>query len=184
MKQRTTTATTTTVAAAAREARAMPKPMQTNESKVDKVEKAIRKRLESMTGFADEATQALKLSTHFKKFDTNRSGKICKREFEEAMVGMNFVGCQMEIRQLFDRYDVDSSGSLTYQEFVEEVVGLKANPKGDPLSRSLLERIRARVIERGKKTAIRAASAPWVVSTMSWTPTSQIAFPMASSRRV
>jgi len=100
------------------------------------------------------------------------------------MVGMNFVGCQMEIRQLFDRYDVDSSGSLTYQEFVEEVVGLKANPKGDPLSRSLLERVRARVIERGKKMAIRAASAPWVVSTMSLTPTSQIAFPMTSSRRV
>jgi Ca2+-binding EF-hand superfamily protein len=124
-------------------------------SKVDNVEKAIREKLESMTGFADESTQAFKLSALFKKFDKDRSGKISKVEFEEAMEPMNLVGRQTEIRQLFERYDVDDTGSLTYQEFVEQLVGLKANPKGDPFSRSVLERVRERVAERGGLNGIR-----------------------------
>eukprot|EP00941_MAST-03F_sp_MAST-3F-sp1_P004086 g4086.t1 len=125
------------------------------ESKVDNLETAMRKKLESMTGFADKSTQAFKLSMHFKKYDTDRSGKLSRKEFEAAMVGMNFVGCQKEVRSMFDRYDVDSSGTLTYQEFVEEVVGLKPSGKGDPFSRSVLERVRARVAERGGLNGIR-----------------------------
>lgn len=122
---------------------------------LDRMEDAIRKKMESMTGFGDKTTQAFKLSMHFKQFDTDKSGKLNKDEFKAALVSLNFVGDQKGLEALFDRYDVDDSGTLTFVEFVEEVIGLKPNPKGDPYSRSVLERVRARVAERGGLNGIR-----------------------------
>lgn len=46
-------------------------------------------------------------------------------EFNAALVRLNFVGVQREVRALFDRYDTDGSGFLAY----EECVGGRASPR-------------------------------------------------------
>lgn len=76
-----------------------------------------------------------------------------------AMVRMNFVGVQKEVRALFDRYDDDGSGVLSYGEFSAALFGLLPNLHGDPKSRAATERFRAKIAERGGLNGIRTLGA-------------------------
>jgi len=71
------------------------------------------------------------------------------------MVRLNFVGVQKELRTLFDRYDSDGSGFLAYEEFSAGLLGLIPNPKGDPIVRSAIDRIRHKMSQRGSLHCIR-----------------------------
>lgn len=127
----------------------------TLELKVDILEKSLRSKLETDTGFADEAGQAIALQRVFKHFDTDNSGYVDFREFVAALVRLNFVGVQHEVKALFERYDADGSGFLDYGEFCGSVFGLLPSFKGDPNSRSAVERVRAKIAERGGLNGIR-----------------------------
>ncbi len=50
------------------------------------------------SGFADEPTQAAKLMAVFRHFNTDKDGWISFEEFQAALVRLNFVGVQREVR--------------------------------------------------------------------------------------
>lgn len=127
----------------------------TQEDKVDNLERLLRQKLESDTGFADAKGQAWQLHRVFRHFDTDHSGVIGIDEFRQALVRLNFVGCQQDVQALFDRYDEDGSGSLSYDEFCGSVFRLTPSVKNDPNSRSVVERVRAKVASRGGLNGIR-----------------------------
>lgn len=117
-------------------------------------------------------------------FSPSADGWVSFEEFNAALVRLNFVGTlrrvfarqlyptqpltrpycpsllpspgvQAEVRALFDRYDADGSGLLSYEEFSSGLFGLIPNLKGDPESRSAVERVRRKIAERGGLNGIR-----------------------------
>lgn len=61
-------------------------------------ELTARVRHPSDSGFADEATQAAKLMAVFRHFNAAKDGFISFAEFQAALVRLNFVGVQREVR--------------------------------------------------------------------------------------
>lgn len=127
----------------------------TLDEKVDNLERLLRQKLESDSGFADVSTQAMKLRRIFAHFDVDNSGMIDFKEFIASLVRLNFVGVQKEVQALFDRYDADGSGWLEYNEFCGAVFGILPTFKNDPDSRSAVERMRAKIASRGGLNGIR-----------------------------
>lgn len=125
------------------------------DTRVDVLEGRLRAKVESDTGFADEATQCVKLQRTFRHFNADKDGWVSFEEFNAALVRLNFVGQQREVRALFDRYDTDGSGFLSYEEFCAGLFRLIPNVKGDPETRSAVERVRAKIAERGGLNGIR-----------------------------
>eukprot|EP00753_Platysulcus_tardus_P007636 PLAT15325.1.p2 GENE.PLAT15325.1~~PLAT15325.1.p2 ORF type:complete len:357 (+),score=205.89 PLAT15325.1:145-1215(+) len=125
------------------------------EAKVDDLERRLRERIEVMTGFADDEVMIAKLEEVFKYYDTDGTGKVEFDEFLDGMYKLNFVGVNREVRHLFDRYDADGSEALSYGEFSAGVLGLKPHPSSSPEGRSVVERVRALILERGGKNGIR-----------------------------
>lgn len=129
------------------------------EQKVDDLERRLRGKIESDSGFADEPTQAAKLMAVFRHFNTDKDGWISFEEFQAALVRLNFVGVQRETKALFDRYDSDGSGFLSYEEFSAGLYGLIPNVKSDPETRSAVEKVRLKIAERGGLNGIRTLAA-------------------------
>lgn len=127
----------------------------TIEDKIDDLERRLRAKLESDSGFADVGSQALQLRRVFRRFDTDKSGLIDFKEFQAALVHLNFVGVQSDVRALFDRYDQDGSGLVSYSEFSGAVYHLIPCVANDPKSRSAVERVRAKIASRGGLNGIR-----------------------------
>lgn len=75
--------------------------------KVDEIESKIKKFMEIKSGFEDISTQAQVLAQYLMGYDGSRNGSLTFEEFNAAMIGMNFVGCQYEIKSLYQRYDID-----------------------------------------------------------------------------
>uniref|UniRef100_A0A7S1CH19 EF-hand domain-containing protein n=1 Tax=Bicosoecida sp. CB-2014 TaxID=1486930 RepID=A0A7S1CH19_9STRA len=125
------------------------------DSKVDDLEARLRTKVESLSGFADEETQAAKLDAVFRHFDSDKSGFISFDEYNAALVRLNFVGVQAAVAALFDRYDADGSGVLSYGEFSACLFNLKPNVAGNPETRSAVERVRRVIAERGGLNGIR-----------------------------
>lgn len=69
---------------------------------------------------------------------------------------LNFVGVQREIEGLFARYDVDCNGFVSYEEFTAALFGLIPSPSGSAESRSAVNRVRAKITERGGSNGFRA----------------------------
>jgi EF hand/EF-hand domain pair len=65
--------------------------------RLDQLEVAIRKRLDTLTGFADAQGQLRELEKIFNHFDDNNSGLIEFNEFFAAMTRLNFIGVQVRI---------------------------------------------------------------------------------------
>lgn len=91
-----------------------------------------------------------------RSFNKDKDGWLSFEEFNAALVRMNFVGVQREVQALFDRYDTDGSGFLAFEEFSAALFGLIPNPAGDPVTRSAMERVRAKIAERGGLNGIRS----------------------------
>ena len=83
---------------------------QVNSSATDRIEDALRNKVESASNFNDNPTQAL--ATVFRKLDINSSGKLSVGEFQAAMKKLNFNDVDRELAALFSRYDLDRSGYL------------------------------------------------------------------------
>lgn len=114
-----------------------------NSFSVDRVEQALKQKIETLTNFQDDPTRAVSIA--FKKFDKNGSDKITLNEFVEAMKKMNFSGFEKEAVALFHRYDLDKSGTLDYKEF-----GGALFSRGDKILRatSVIGRIREALTHR------------------------------------
>jgi len=84
-------------------------------SRVDRVQAALRTKLETMGGF-DEAPRLVKKL--FADCDVDGDGSIVENEFIKLMVTkMNFSGYDSDVKALFARFDVDRSGKLEVGEF-------------------------------------------------------------------
>jgi Ca2+-binding EF-hand superfamily protein len=131
--------------------------------KVDLLEEQLRRKMETETGFADDATKVAKLNRIFRHFNADNDGFLSFEEFNAALVRLNFVGVQKEIRAMFDRYDEDASDYLSYEEFGACVFGFAPNAAGSAESRSVVERARAAIMSRygvngfrGVRTTLRS----------------------------
>lgn len=125
------------------------------EVRVDAMEARLKAKVESDSGFADPATQCVKLQRIFRHFNADKDGWVSREEFIAALVRLNFVGVQAEVNALFDRYDGDGSGYLSYEEFTAGIFGLIPNVKNDPETRSAVEKVRNKIRERGGMNGIR-----------------------------
>lgn len=123
-------------------------------AEIDVLEKALRQKMEVATGFKTPVDQALHLQKLFQDMDTDRDGKVSRKEFQAAMIRMNFVGVSRAVDGLFDRYDEDESGSLDYTEFLESLFGLKGMSV-NPATRSIMEQFRYKIAQRGGLNGIR-----------------------------
>lgn len=129
--------------------------MPVSDAALDLIEEQIRQKLESETGFGSIEARQLKMTRLFKKVDKDKSGKLNFEEFCNAMAGLCFTGIKTQLEALFDRYDEEDDGTVSYEEFINRVLRINPNPAGDALSRSLIERVRAKIIERGGANGIR-----------------------------
>jgi len=71
---------------------------------------------------------------------------------------MNFIGVQRELEALFDRYDDDCSGAIDYQEFSSHLFGLGSHVPLSSQSRSVVERVKSRILELGGANGIRSCA--------------------------
>lgn len=124
------------------------------EKSIDELEKRLKEKIEVATGFADPIQSARKMELMFKFFDRNGSGAVDIQEFFAAMSKFNFVGVQREIEALFNRYDEDASGTLDYKEFSHYLYGIGSKPSLDTNSRSIVEKVKARIIEKNGSMGI------------------------------
>jgi Ca2+-binding EF-hand superfamily protein len=83
--------------------------------RVDKMEAALRSKIETMNGFSVDRPDYL-LSRLFREADLDKSGKLCEQEFVNLMIKkLNFVGYEEDVKALFKRYDLDHSHTISLQ---------------------------------------------------------------------
>lgn len=128
------------------------------EARVDDLEKRLQEKCAVTSGFADPEVKARELEKIFKFFDTDCSCVIDYTEFFAAMTKLNFVGCQKEIEALFNRYDEDASGTLDYKEFSYHIFGLGNKPSLDVNAKNVVERVKARILERGGVSGVHGCA--------------------------
>jgi len=84
-------------------------------SRVDRVQQALRVKIETSNSFADPHRAVKKL---FADADVDKNGILNEDEFVKLMVGkMNFSGYDVDVRALFKRFDIDHTGTLQIDEF-------------------------------------------------------------------
>jgi len=123
---------------------------------IDQCMTTLRNKIEVKSNFAETEVQAKLLEKTFKNFDGDRSGFVSFPEFEKAMTAENFVGVQQKMKKLFDEFDEDGSEQISYREFSQAIFGL--TPKLDATSKSVVERVKAKIIERGGASGIHGVT--------------------------
>jgi len=84
-------------------------------SRVDRVQAALRTKVETSNSFDDPQRAVKKL---FADADVDKNGMLNEDEFVKIMVGkLNFSGYDVDVRALFKRFDIDHSGQLAVTEF-------------------------------------------------------------------
>jgi len=84
-------------------------------SRVDRVQQALRVKVETSNSFDDPHRAVKKL---FAVADLDKSGTLNEDEFVKLMVGkLNFSGYDVDVRALFKRFDIEHSGKLDVDEF-------------------------------------------------------------------
>lgn len=84
-------------------------------SRVDRVQQALRVKVETSNSFDDPHRAVKKL---FADADVDKSGVLHEDEFVKLMVGkLNFSGYDVDVRALFKRFDIEHTGKLDVNEF-------------------------------------------------------------------
>jgi len=84
-------------------------------SRVDRVQQALRTKVETSNSFDDPHRAVKKL---FADADIDKNGTLQEEEFVKLMVGkLNFSGYDVDVRALFKRFDIDHTGQLNVDEF-------------------------------------------------------------------
>ncbi|CAM9568818.1 unnamed protein product [Phaeothamnion confervicola] len=129
-----------------------------SEVRIDQIEAALRAKIETMTGFADQPVKQRCLQKVFHFFDLNDTGLIEYDAWFAALTRLNFVGVQRELEALFDRYDDDCSGALDYNEFCHGIFGVGQGANGINAAKGTVERVKARILELGGANGIRTVT--------------------------
>jgi Ca2+-binding EF-hand superfamily protein len=121
---------------------------------VDVLERNLKHRLETLTGFGTDRAKATKLKKYFEKYDTNKSGVVTQAMFLGAMKDLNFIDCDPV--PIFKKYDQDHSGVLEYEDFCEAFFGLRViADTTDHTTRSVINKVRFQIANRGGMHGIR-----------------------------
>jgi len=84
-------------------------------SRVDRVQQALRVKVETSNSFDDPHRAVKKL---FSDASIAKNSSLDEEEFVKLMVGkLNFSGYDVDVRALFKRFDIDHSGKLDVDEF-------------------------------------------------------------------
>jgi len=84
-------------------------------SRVDRVQQALRVKVETSNSFDDPHRAVKKL---FADADVDKNGILGEDEFVKLMVGkLNFSGYDVDVRALFKRFDIEHTGRLDVDEF-------------------------------------------------------------------
>lgn len=84
-------------------------------SRVDRVQAALRTKIETTNSFDDPQRAVKKL---FADADVDKSGTLDENEFVKIMVGkLNFQGYDVDVRALFRRFDIDRKSKIDMGEF-------------------------------------------------------------------
>jgi hypothetical protein len=85
-------------------------------SRVDRVQQALRTKVETSNSFDDPHRAVKKLFADAS--GTAKSNSLDEDEFVKLMVGkLNFSGYDVDVRALFKRFDIDHTGKLDVDEF-------------------------------------------------------------------
>lgn len=83
-------------------------------SRVDRVQVALRTKIETSNSFDDPHRAIKKLFSDA----INKEGHLGEEEFVKLMVGkLNFSGYDVDVRALFKRFDIEHSGKLNVDDF-------------------------------------------------------------------
>jgi len=126
------------------------------ESKIDDLERALKQKIESLSGYGDSTSMARKLSALFKFFDLNQNGVIEYNEFFAGMVRLNFVAMTREIEALFDRYDENGDGHLDYKELASHIFGVDGSKPIEGHMVGIVDKIKTAIFENGGANGIRS----------------------------
>lgn len=84
-------------------------------SRVDRVQAALRTKIETMNSFDDSHRAVKKM---FADADVDKSGNLDESEFVKIMINkLNFQGYEVDVRALFRRFDIDRVGKIGMDEF-------------------------------------------------------------------
>jgi len=84
-------------------------------SRVDRVQAALRTKIETMNNFDDPQRAVKKI---FSDADLDKSGVLDEDEFVKIMVGkLNFQGYDSDVKALFRRFDIDHAGKIDAAQF-------------------------------------------------------------------
>eukprot|EP00756_Hemistasia_phaeocysticola_P013577 Hpha_TRINITY_DN1528_c0_g1::TRINITY_DN1528_c0_g1_i2::g.57215::m.57215 len=125
---------------------------------VDELTRRIQSKIELKTGFAEPHQMSRELQRLFKAHDTDGSGTMSEAEFARVLGKIAIGGTPAEHQALFERFDLSENGLLTFAEFSDGVFGVRSSPLGDPVTRSVLDRFKARVLQRGGTEGTRGLS--------------------------
>ena len=68
----------------------------------------MKAQIETKTNFGEVEMQRREFQTFFKFFDDSKAGQLTLQDFSDAMVKLNFVGCERDIKELFDEFAEDN----------------------------------------------------------------------------
>jgi Ca2+-binding EF-hand superfamily protein len=121
---------------------------------IDVLERNLKHRLETLTGFGTDRAKASKLKKYFEKYDTNKSGIVTHPMFLGAMKDLNFIDC--DPTPIFRKFDQERSGVLEYDEFCDAFFGLRVtSDTTDASTRSVINKVRFQIANRGGMHGIR-----------------------------
>ncbi|CAM9454322.1 unnamed protein product [Hapterophycus canaliculatus] len=126
-----------------------------SEDRIDLIEEKMRSKIDTMTGFSDVEAKSRALEKVFKYFDVGLTGRLDYNQFFAAMTRLNFVGVQRELESLFDRYDEDCSNTIGYKNLCDHIFQMGEHIAMNSTSRSLIERFKAQIFERGGVSGLR-----------------------------
>lgn len=115
---------------------------------VDEITRRIQSKIELKTGFAEPHQMSRELQRLFKAHDTDGSGTMSEAEFARVLQKLSIGGTPAEVQALFHRFDLNENGLLTFAEFSDGVFGIRPSPLADPVTRGVLDRFKARVLQR------------------------------------
>ncbi len=108
--------------------------MSAQDEKIDTVEELLRKRIETMTSFANISKQKFTLSRTLGKY-VDGAPNMDLESFMCGMVELNFVGVQQNIEALFGRY-ANEEGLININDFVEATMSMNLRQKRDAQKRT------------------------------------------------
>ena len=132
------------------------KPMTLDfESRVDEKVKLVRSFVELKSGFGEDHVKSRTMQGILKQFDIDHTNEITADEFARALDYMN-IQCTVDERlAIFGRFDTERVGKVSFKDFSDAIFGLKPAPCGNPEARSVIKKLKDKMIQRAGDEGVR-----------------------------